>query len=190
MLVGILALQGAVEPHAEKLHRLGARVKFVKNEKDLTSLSGIILPGGESTTMLHLLNLNHLWKPLADFVSSHPTWGLCAGAILLAREVAHPHQASLGSIDIEVTRNAYGRHIDSFVDHISPTSNWPDSHTQEAVFIRAPKFTKVGSRCKILFEHQGYPVAVQQDNKLAMSYHPELSLSDIFHKYFMGMIHG
>ena len=185
--IGILALQGAVEPHATKLCALGIETVEVRRERDLKALDAIILPGGESTTMIHLLKLNELWVPLSQFVRSHPTWGLCAGTILLAKTVKSPNQESLAAIDISVDRNGFGRQIDSFIGWATPTSNWLDSQRQEAVFIRAPRITQVGPMCDMLFEMDLEPVMVKQGNVLATTFHPELSHTDIFHRYFVEM---
>src|SRR5688572_7061155 len=100
MVIGILALQGAVEPHSEKLERLNVSCRYVKKPEHLEGLAGIILPGGESSSMIHLLKLNQLWNPLKEFIQSKPAWGVCAGTILLAREVSHPKQISLDAMDI------------------------------------------------------------------------------------------
>ncbi|MBI3294896.1 MAG: pyridoxal 5'-phosphate synthase glutaminase subunit PdxT [Deltaproteobacteria bacterium] len=185
--IGILALQGAVQPHVEKLRALSAEPVEVRQPKDLDGLSGIILPGGESTTMIQLLKLNHLWDPLARFTRERPAWGLCAGTILLAKEVVHPAQESFGAIDISVSRNAFGRQLDSFIEIVSPTDHWVDQNRQEAVFIRAPRITQVGSGCDILFQMKSEPIMVRQGHALATTFHPELSTSDIFHRYFVDL---
>jgi 5'-phosphate synthase pdxT subunit len=148
-------------------------------------LDGIILPGGESTTMIHLLRLNHLWEPLDEFVRGQPAWGVCAGAILLAREVRSPAQASLAAIEISVERNAYGRQLQSFVGKLETTGNWADGAPVEGVFIRAPRIVSVGGAARVLLRHAGEPVMVEQGKTLASTFHPELTGSTKVHEYFV-----
>jgi 5'-phosphate synthase pdxT subunit len=182
--VGILALQGAVEPHARHLERVGAVPVLVRKPAHLEGLAGIILPGGESTTMLHLLHLNKVWEPLQQFIATKPSWGVCAGTILLAAKVTHPEQESLGAIDIDVARNAFGRQVDSFVASLTPTAAWP-GESVEGVFIRAPRITRVGQAVKTLLEYEGEPVLVEQGKAMASSFHPELTDSLAVHHYFI-----
>ena len=186
--IGVLALQGAVEPHFEKLEKLGATPILVKKENDLEGLAGIILPGGESTTILHLLKLNQLWNPLKTFAEKRPTWGICAGAILLAKEVSHPVQDSLAILSAAVERNAYGRQVASFIGPLEPTPFGKErfgSEPIEGVFIRAPKFHKLGTGVMNLFEQAGEPVMIQQGHCLASAFHPELSAGTRLHEYFV-----
>lgn len=185
MLLGILALQGAVEPHEEKFKSLGATTRVVKRSKDLIGLSAIILPGGESSTMLHLLKLDGLWDDLKSFVENKPAWGLCAGAILLAKEVCSPSQDALGALDISVVRNAYGRQTESFISTLESTPHWLEKESLEGVFIRAPKINRVGVNVKTLFTFGGEPVMVQEKFTLASTFHPELSESNQLHRYFL-----
>ncbi|NBX83560.1 pyridoxal 5'-phosphate synthase glutaminase subunit PdxT [bacterium] len=185
MLVGILALQGAVEPHAAKLSKLGIESRLVKQSKDLIGLKGIILPGGESSTMLHLLKLRGLCDDLKTFVHEKPCWGLCAGAILMAKEVKSPTQDSLKCLDIGIIRNAYGRQNESFVSNLKPSLDWIDQEPLEGVFIRAPKISWTTSPVKTLFSFEDEPVMVQEGNKLASTFHPELSESNKLHQYFV-----
>lgn len=182
--VGILALQGAVEPHARHLDRIGAEVVRVRKPEHLAGLSGIVLPGGESTTMLHLLHLNKLWEPLKAFIAEKPSMGVCAGAILLAKHVTHPHQESLDWLDVEIARNAFGRQVNSFSAELDKTKEWP-GETVDGVFIRAPRFTRVGKDVRALFTYQGEPVMVEQGSCLAASFHPELTESLAVHHYFI-----
>lgn len=192
MNIGILALQGAVEPHKQKLRELGVGVTEVRTPSDLQSLSGIILPGGESTTFLHLMKLNELIKPLTDLALRRPIWGVCAGAIVLAKEVSRPTQSSLQIIDISIERNAYGRQIDSFIDQITPVSHpgIPDWKPQEGVFIRAPRIKSTGPRVSVLFMHHDEPVMVEEGTCLVTTFHPELSNSLQIHRYFVEKCHG
>jgi 5'-phosphate synthase pdxT subunit len=196
MKIGVLALQGAVQPHQEKLAQLQIEAVPVRTAAQLAGLSGIILPGGESSTMLHLLKLNQLWDPLKQFLSQKPGWGLCAGAILLARHVTAPEQASLALVDITVARNAFGRQLDSFIDTLSPTDAWKArvgssaATPIEGVFIRAPRITAVGAAANVLFQWKQEPVMVQQGNLLASTFHPELTDSVRLHDYFASLCHG
>lgn len=186
MLIGILALQGAVEPHEQKLKQLGSQIRRVKTPDHLTGLSGIILPGGESSTMIHLLKLNSLWEPLNEFVQEKRTWGICAGAILLAKQVTSPEQASFQAIDISVERNAYGRQSESFSTFdLIPTEDWYNDKKVEGVFIRAPKILEVRSPARTLFKFKGEPVLVEQGKVLASTFHPELTDSNQIHQYFL-----
>jgi len=191
MKVGILALQGAVQPHEEKIKRLGVTPVRVLYPHQLEEIGGIILPGGESTTMIHLLKLNQLWSPLKQFVKSQPTWGICAGAILLANHVSRPSQESLEALQMTVERNAYGRQNESFVDSLVPTEIWKrfdkTSENIEGVFIRAPKIRDLGTGVDILFTHQNDSVMVQKDKCLASTFHPELTDSTRIHEYFLSL---
>lgn len=184
MTIGILSVQGAVGPHEKKFQQLGIPTRQVKTSSDLEELAGIVLPGGESSAMIHLLKRGNLWNTLKDFVSNRPTWGLCAGTILLAKSVLSPSQDSLAALNIEVTRNAYGRQSESFISALTPTSNWIDNDETEGVFIRAPKITGMEASVKTLFTFSDQPVMVQQGFTLASTFHPELSDSLKLHNYF------
>jgi pyridoxal 5'-phosphate synthase pdxT subunit len=181
--IGILALQGAVGPHEEKLRAVGAEPVEVRTAEALEGLSGIILPGGESTTMLLLLDRNGLWEPLQRFVRAKPAWGVCAGTILLAREVQHPAQRSLGAIDIAVARNAFGRQKESFIAPLDTTPEWKSP--LDGVFIRAPRITALGTGVKALLNYRGEPVMVEQGDRLASTFHPELTDDTSVHRYFL-----
>ncbi len=192
MKIGILSLQGAVEPHAEKLKALGAEVVHVRTPEHLEGLCGIVLPGGESSTMVHLLGLNHLWEPLKAFVETRPSFGVCAGAILLAAEVSHPAQKSLCVLAASIERNAYGRQKDSFIATLDTTSDWHGSAV-DGVFIRAPRFVKIWGETRVLMRHKGDTVMVEQGNVLAATFHPELTERTTVHEYFLqkcGKHHG
>jgi 5'-phosphate synthase pdxT subunit len=187
--VGILALQGAVEAHALKLRTLGAEVVEVRTPEALRGLSGIILPGGESTTMLHLLKLNHLFEPLKAFVQEKPAWGVCAGMILLADTVTHPIQESLHAIAVEVARNGFGRQVDSFIGPVEPTPEFTLSEGKpvEGVFIRAPRVQKWAPDVKVLLKWHDEPVMLQKGRTLVSSFHPELTRSLLVHQYFINL---
>jgi 5'-phosphate synthase pdxT subunit len=183
--IGILALQGAVDPHLHSLKQLDIPAIKVTKPTDLIGLQGLILPGGESSSMIHLAKLFGLWSALREFCMEQPAWGICAGSILLAKKVTHPDQQSLDCIDITVERNAFGRQVDSFIDSVEPTSHWKDNSKIEAVFIRAPRIRNCGPGVNILFKWHGEAVMVQQGRVLCSIFHPELTGSLVLHEYFL-----
>ena len=184
--IGVLAIQGDYAAHAEALIEAGAIPSLVKNPEDLCldgqSLDGLILPGGESTTMLKFLERRGLFESLKEFSAARPVFGTCAGAILLARDVRHPAQRSLGVLDAVVERNAYGRQIDSTI-LVEPTAL--PGGPLEMVFIRAPRITKTGADVEVLARREGFPVLVRQGNLLAATFHPELSSDRRIHRLFV-----
>src|SRR5579884_1718642 len=169
--VGVLALQGDFEAHRKAVERAGARAVEVRAKDQLETIDGLILPGGESTTMLKLLEAEGLAAAVREFGLKKPIYGTCAGAILLAREVTNPPQPSLDLIDITVERNGYGRQIDSRIAPIELAQGG----TAEAVFIRAPIIRRVGPQTKVLATYLDAPVLVEQGRHLAATFHPELS---------------
>jgi len=171
-IVGVLALQGDYESHARALEQVNAQPKMVRTAAELEQVDGLIIPGGESTTFLKLLEREGLFTPLEKFVRTRPTFGTCAGCILLAKRVTHPEQESLGVLDATVERNAYGRQIDSQI--VTEETSLPGGPL-EMVFIRAPRLTDVGSGVAVLASRDGFPVLVRQKNILAATFHPELS---------------
>lgn len=179
--VGVLALQGDFEAHARALARAGAEAVEVRSAADLEKVDGLIIPGGESSTMLKLLEIEHLLEPLRQFGKTHPIFGTCAGAILLAAEVQNPDQASLALMDIDVERNGYGRQLDSRIARIQGL----EGGDLEAVFIRAPIIRRVGKDAKILASYQGDPVLVEQGRHLAATFHPELTADSRVHLMFL-----
>jgi 5'-phosphate synthase pdxT subunit len=185
--VGILAVQGDFEKHAQMLERIGAPWKLVKHASDLEGLGGLIMPGGESTTMLKFFNEEGLGPAVKAFAAQgNRVFGTCAGAILLAREVLNPPQESLGLLDITIERNAYGRQIDSSVRK----GDCPDlaARPVEMVFIRAPIIRRVGAGVHVLGRSDGLPVLVEQGNILAATFHPELTQDEAIHRYFAGKV--
>lgn len=185
MKVGILALQGDYEAHAKVLDKLNIAYTFVRHPKHLATITGLILPGGESTTLLHLLKEDNFLEAIRDFADNNYLFGTCAGAILLAKEVTQSAQPSLGLIDVAVERNAYGRQLDSqivegslFLDESNPVSI-------EMVFIRAPKITRVGSAVQVFATYQDQPVGVHNDRCMLTTFHPELTSSTLIHEYFI-----
>jgi pyridoxal 5'-phosphate synthase pdxT subunit len=186
MQIGVLALQGAYAKHRAMLAQLGVASCEVRTVTELATVDGLIIPGGESTTMLRLLQDEGLWQPLQQFVRTKPTFGTCAGAILLAQRVTNPTQASLGVLDITVRRNGYGRQVDSFTTSIAA----PNLGTSplEVVFIRAPRITNLGPDVIVLASHQGEPILVQQGITLAATFHPELTADHRVHALLVKLI--
>jgi pyridoxal 5'-phosphate synthase pdxT subunit len=191
LTIGILALQGAYEAHAKTLASLGIATRLIRTPGELTGLDGqptvdgLIIPGGESTTMLKFLERNHFLDALTTFVQTTPTFGTCAGAILLAKDVQHPAQTSLGAMDITVERNAYGRQIDSTI-FTAPTEL--PGGPLEMVFIRAPRITRTGPHVETLATRDGFPVLVREGHLLAATFHPELSSDPRVHQLFLNLI--
>ena len=151
--VGVLALQGDFEAHRKALERAGAEAVEVRTKRELDSIDGLVIPGGESTTMLKLLRAENMFGPLKDFGARKPVFGTCAGAILVARHVSHPEQDSLDLMDIDVERNAYGRQLDSRVAQLDPTGI--EGGKLEAVFIRAPIIRRAGPDVNVLAHYAG-----------------------------------
>ena len=180
--VGILALQGDFEAHRKAVERAGGAAVEVRTEADLSRCDGLIVPGGESSTMLKLLTQENLIEPLKRFASAKAVYGSCAGAILLAREVTHPAQPSLGLLDIQVERNAYGRQIDSRIARITDAAHGGD---MEAVFIRAPIIRQTGPGTKVLASYEGDPVWVEQGRHMVTTFHPELTSDGRVHRRFL-----
>jgi 5'-phosphate synthase pdxT subunit len=183
--IGILAVQGDYEAHGQMLARLGLEHVFVKAPADLRGLDGLILPGGESTTQLKFLTEEGLESAIHEFAARGGAFfGTCAGAILLAREVHNPPQASLGLADLVVARNAYGRQLASEV-RLGSSKLKPEP--LEMVFIRAPIIERVGRGVEVLAESEGRPVLVRQGRVLAATFHPELTADTAVHKFFLRM---
>lgn len=186
--VGVLALQGDFEAHGRALSTAGARPVYVRKAEQLRELDGLVLPGGESTTMLRLLNIEELKEPLAEFAREKPVLATCAGVILLAREVSHPAQESLGILDLAVERNGYGRQVDSRIVELEPNADFTDRTAEgklEAVFIRAPVIHSVGPQGRILATYLDRPVLVEQGQHLAATFHPELTQDTRVHQLFL-----
>jgi len=185
--IGVLALQGDFDAHRIRLEQLGATVVLVRKPEQLDEIEGLIIPGGESGTFLKLLGEVGFEK-LKQFVLSKPTFGTCAGAILLAKEVENPSQAGLGALDIDIRRNAYGRQIDSSIreGRFIPDANHPSP--LEMVFIRAPKISRVGPGVDVIATEGDDPVAVRQGMVMAATFHPELSEDARVHQAFLDLV--
>lgn len=191
MQIGVLALQGDFAAHERAVRELGAAVRQVRTPSELGSVDGLIIPGGESTTMLKLLLEDGLAEPLKDFAKTRPIYGTCAGAILTARAVSSPQQFSFGFIDIEIERNAYGRQVDSSIRRLQPEQEFIDragAGKLEAMFIRAPIIRKVGEGVRVLIQDEATPVLVEQGNMLAGTFHPELTADRRVHRLFLDKV--
>ena len=184
-IIGVLALQGAYDAHARILSGVGALPKLVRRPNQLEGVDGLIIPGGESSTFLKHLERDGFFDVLNTFVRDMPTFGTCAGVILLAKNVLNPTQASLAALDVTVERNAYGRQIDSTILK-EPTTL--AGGPMEMVFIRAPRITRTGPGVETLAKRDGAPVLVRQANLLAATFHPELSSDTRVHKLFLDMV--
>ena len=190
MIIGVLALQGDFDAHRRRLEELGAEVVLVKKPEQLDHIDGLVIPGGESGTFLKLLG-EEGFRKLKDFVLAKPTFGTCAGAILLASEVENPKQQGLGALDIRIRRNAYGRQIDSSIREgkfLTDLQGKLNESPLEMVFIRAPKIEHVGEGVKVLATEGADPVVVRQGKAMAATFHPELSDDSRVHKAFLELV--
>ncbi len=189
--IGVLALQGDFEAHRKALADAGAEAVEVRSGEQLRGLGGLVIPGGESTTMLKLIEQEGLLDPIREFGGRHPLFGTCAGAILLARDVLSHEQPALGLVDIGVERNAYGRQIQSCVARLAPVPEVNGSLGEgsiEAVFIRAPVIRRIGPHVRVLARYNGDPVLVEDDPHLVATFHPELSADRRVHRLFLEKI--
>jgi 5'-phosphate synthase pdxT subunit len=183
--IGVLAIQGDYAAHAAALIESGAESREVRKPEELAALDGLILPGGESTTMLKFLERYGFFEALEEFAGKKPVFGTCAGAILLAREVQNPSQRSLGILDAVVERNAYGRQIDStIINEETELTGGP----LEMVFIRAPRIVSTGAEVQVLARREGSPVLVRQGSVMAATFHPELSADRRVHQLFVQVV--
>lgn len=185
-VIGVLAIQGDFAAHARALRRIGADAVDVRRANDLDGTDGLVIPGGESTTMLKFIEQEALGDSIIDFARrGKPIFGTCAGAILLAREVYNPTQPSLGLIDIAVERNGYGRQVDSFIAKVETAI---EGGPLEAVFIRAPRIIGIGPKVNVLALLNGQAALAQEGNILAATFHPELTVDDRVHRLFDEMV--
>lgn len=185
-LIGILAIQGDFAAHGRVLSQLGQPWREIRKASEINGISGLIIPGGESTTMLHFLLCEEWRTAISEFSGNGGSvFGTCAGAILLARKVSNPSQPSLGLVDITITRNAYGRQVHSFVAKTASSFGAPDL---EMVFIRAPLIDGIGPELKTLVEYGGSPVLVQDKRHLLATFHPELTSDVRVHQHFLSML--
>lgn len=184
--VGILGIQGAIEEHEASIRKLGLKTLWVKEVADLKKIDGIILPGGESTSMGKQLEWFGLMNPLRQAIAKGmPAFGTCAGMILLAKEIENSTQSRIGLMNIKVRRNAYGAQLDSFITDLNVKGI---KHPVPAVFIRAPRIEAHDKSVDVLASHKGYPVLVREKHLLAASFHPELTDGIELHRYFTEMM--
>ena len=189
-LIGVLALQGAFREHVRALEACGVRTRLVRLPDDMEGLDGLVIPGGESTTMTMLMERMGLLEPVAGAVRGGlPTLGTCAGMIVLARRITDGRagQVPLGALDIGVRRNGYGRQVDSFEADLLVSGL--DGGPFPGVFIRAPVVEEVGA-AEVLAKHDGHPVAVRQGTVMALAFHPELSGDLRLHREFLRLVEG
>jgi 5'-phosphate synthase pdxT subunit len=189
MRIGVLALQGDFDAHRKRLEELGAEVVLVKKPEQLDEVEGLVIPGGESGTFLKLLGETGFEK-LKQFVRAKPTFGTCAGAILLAKEISNPPQAGLGAIDIGIRRNAYGRQLDSSIREGRLIQEKLGDSAVEMVFIRAPKIERLGPGVEVVATEGEDPVVVRQGKTMAATFHPELSDDTRLHQAFLNIVNG
>jgi 5'-phosphate synthase pdxT subunit len=182
MKIGVLAIQGDFDAHRRRLEELGAEVVLVRKPEELDEVEGLVIPGGESGAFLRILGEEGM-KKLRDFVRVKPTFGTCAGAIMLAKEITNPAQVGLGALDVRIRRNAYGRQIDSSIRE----GKFGDAPL-EMVFIRAPKIEKLGAGVEVIATEGDDPVAVRQGKIMAATFHPELSQDTRIHQAFLDLV--
>ena len=183
--IGVLAIQGDYDAHAQALREAGAEAVLIRRPEELATIDGLIIPGGESTTFLKFLERDGFLASLRTFVQTKPTFGTCAGCILLATEVTHPPQQSLGVLNATVERNAYGRQIDSAIQ--TSETQLPGGPL-EMVFIRAPRITRVSSDVETLATREGSPTLIRQGRLLAATFHPELTEDTRVHQLFLDIV--
>ena len=185
MRAGVLALQGDFEAHARVLAELGAAVREIRRAEELEGIDALVMPGGESTTMLNLMG-DEPWFPAIERFhrGGGAIMGTCAGVILLAREVRNPSQPSLGLLDAVVERNAFGRQADSFEATLDAPALGGSIH---GIFIRAPRFAELGPEVEVLARFRGEPVVVREGRVLALTFHPELARESRLHASFLAM---
>ncbi|MBT1248412.1 MULTISPECIES: pyridoxal 5'-phosphate synthase glutaminase subunit PdxT [unclassified Thermosipho (in: thermotogales)] len=186
MKIGVSGIQGDFREHKQMLERLGVEVLIVRKPEDLDEVDGLVIPGGESTTMIKIMRMVNLYEKLRERISNgFPVFGTCAGMILLSKEVVNFKQDSLKVIDIKVERNAYGRQVDSFETEIEIKGF---KRPYKAVFIRAPKVVDYGNNVEVLSTYENSPILLRQKNVLVASFHPELTDDTRVHEYFLNMV--
>lgn len=187
MKIGVLAMQGAYIEHINILNSLDVTAIKIRYEHELLDIDGLILPGGESTSIRRLLDDNKLFEPIKKMISANlPVWGTCAGLILLAKNITNESISHFDAMNITITRNAYGRQLASF--KIDKLIAGVSDEMIPLVFIRAPFIDHVANNVEVLARHDGKIIAARENNLLATSFHPELSIDRSFHKYFINMI--
>lgn len=186
MIIGVSGIQGDFREHKVMIERLGHEVLIVRTPEDLEKIDGLIIPGGESTTMIRIMKRVGLFDALKEkILQGLPVYGTCAGLIVLAKEIENYPQESLGVIDIKVMRNAYGRQVDSFEEYVEIKGF---DKPFKAIFIRAPRVDEWGPGVEVLSSFEGHPIMLRQNNVLVTSFHPELTDDTRVHEYFIDMI--
>ena len=186
LTIGVLGIQGAYEKHAKAIELAGARSEIIKYREQLAHIQGLILPGGESTTMTKVMGYKISYDDIVNFAKDKPLFGTCAGLILLGKGVEDPRVKQLELMDVEVSRNAYGSQKDSFVDELK--LSFDEDNDFHAVFIRAPQIDRIANNIKVLAECDGKPVLIESDKHLAATFHPELTPDSRIHQYFINKI--
>jgi len=181
-MIGVLALQGDYEKHIHILDLLKIQNMEIRYSRELDMIQGLVIPGGESTTMTDLMGRNGFYEPIRNFAKNYPILGTCAGLIMMASSVPGYRVEPLGILDIEVDRNAYGRQVHSFTDQLPVQLNGRATQIP-STFIRAPKITRIAAGVEVISKYQGNPVAVKQDHHLGLSFHPELDNVTLFHEF-------
>ncbi len=186
MAIGVLALQGGFDAHRRMLARIGVEAAEIRTSEAVAPLDGLVIPGGESTTLINLMDRDpRWWDVFPDLLArGGAVFGTCAGMIMLAERVHNPDQRSLGLLDIDADRNAYGRQVDSS----EGVEAWENGEPLEMVFIRAPRISRLGDGVEVLARHQGDPVLVEKDGVLAASFHPELTNDTSVHEHFVRLV--
>ena len=187
MTIGVLGLQGAFARHRAVLEELGAANRLVRYPEELDGVDGLIIPGGETTTMSKLLDESGLRAVLLAFARERPVFGTCAGMVLMARDAGDARVETLDLLDLAVARNAYGRQVDSFTRSLEVSLNGSLSELR-GVFIRAPRILKIGGGVEVLVSVDGEPVFVRQGRHIACAFHPELSGTPTIHQYFLDIV--
>ena len=186
-IIGILALQGDFEKHEQRIIELGGTPLRVKTRNELSRCDGLVIPGGESTTLIKLMKKHDMWTAVIEFGKKRPVYGTCAGCILAAKEILDLKQDSLQLIDISIQRNAYGRQIDSFIDDIQIRTNG-QMNSMEGIFIRAPKIKRIGENVTPLAWHNDDIILAEEGNVLVGTFHPELTDDLRVHEYFLNKV--
>lgn len=189
LVIGVLALQGAFAKHAHMLHSLNAQAVEVRKPLDLAPCDALIIPGGESTTMMKQMQFINFSDPFREFAKHKPVFGTCAGLILMSHDIIDDEMQPFNLLDISVERNAFGRQVESFYADVDFTPNPASAKkTQlQAMFIRAPRIRRAGPGVQILATYQDEPIIVQQGHHLGASFHPELTLDSTVHAHFLKM---
>ncbi len=184
MKIGVLGLQGNIHSHQQLLRKMDVDSLIVRYPKQLDEVNGLIIPGGESTTMTNLLERINFYHPISEFAKSYPILGTCAGLIMLAKDVNDARVKPLGLLNVSIKRNGYGRQVFSFTDSIAASVNG-ESKEVKATFIRAPKISKISNATEVLSTYQNEPVAVREGKHIGLTFHPELGGETFFHELMM-----